>query len=298
MMRFTSLDFEKANNNSCSVCSIGIAVFENGNIIFSNNYLVQPPGNEYLTLHTTIHGITAADTCSAPHFPVIWDMISEHIEDQIVIAHNGCTVEFPILESLFSYYEMDMPAYQNICTLQLSQQLFPYLNNYKLSTLAELFNLSFSEKLHHNSQYDAEICGLIFLKMNQFFKLNNSFEPINRMKKETAKSDFFNDTFASKRIDSSLIYPTEKPKYENHFFCSKKIVITGEFARFPKQRNKLAQILFDCGADINTAISKNTDLVLVGTGAGPKKMEKITSLNIAVMNEDELIELIKNFCND
>ena len=99
-------------------------------------------------------------------------------------------------------------------------------------------------------------------------------------------------------IDFQKIYPTEKPKYENHYFYSKKIVITGEFARFPKQRNKLAQILFDCGADINTAISKNTDVVLVGTGAGPKKMEKITSLNITVMNEEELIELIKDFCDD
>lgn len=295
MMRFTSLDFEKANNDSCSVCSIGIAVFENGNIIFSNNYLVQPPGNEYLALHTSIHGITADDTYTAPHFPIIWDMIREHIEGQVVIAHNGCTVEFPILESLFSYYEIDMPAYQGICTLQLSQQLFPYLNHHKLSLLAELFNLSFSEKLHHNSQYDAEVCGLIFLKMNRFFKLNNSLEPTHKMKKETAKADFFTEAFSTKRIDSSLIYPSEKPKYENHYFYSKKVVITGEFNAFPKQRNRLAQILFDCGADINTSISKNTDLVLVGTGAGPKKMEKISALSIAVMNEEELLELIKDF---
>lgn len=294
-MRFTSLDFEKANNDSCSVCSIGIAVFENGNIIFSNNYLVQPPGNEYLALHTSIHGITPEDTCSAPYFPVIWDLVREHVEGQVVVAHNGCTVEFPILENLFSYYEIDMPDYQGICTLQLSQQLFPYLNNHQLPTLAELFNLNFSEKLHHNSQYDAEVCGFIFLKMNQFFALNSFFVPDNKVKKNNVKANFFTEAFSTKRIDSSLIYPSEKPKYENHYFYSKKVVITGEFNAFPKQRNRLAQILFDCGADINTSISKNTDLVLVGAGAGPKKMEKINALNIAVMNEKELLELIKDF---
>ncbi|MBU4537773.1 MAG: hypothetical protein L6264_09100 [Weeksellaceae bacterium] len=296
-MRFTSIDFEKANKDSCSVCSIGISVFENGNIIFSNNFLVQPPGNEYLPLHTSIHGITPEDTCSAPHFPIIWDMLREHIEGQIVIAHNGCAVEFPILESLFSYYEMEMPAYQGVCTLQLSQQLFPYLNNHQLPTLAKLFNLSFSEMLHHNSQYDAEVCGFVFLKMNQFFTLNSSFVPENKIKKENIKADFFTEAFSTKRIDSSLIYPSEKPKYENHYFYSKKVVITGEFTAFPKQRNKLAQILFDCGADINTSISKNTDLVLVGTGVGPRKMEKINALSIAVMNEEELLELIKDFIN-
>lgn len=297
-MKFTSIDFEKSNNDSCSVCSIGISVFENGNLVFSDNYLVQPPGNEYLALHTTIHGITADDTCDAPAFPEIWRNIHQYVEGQMLVAHNGSTVEFPILESLFSYYQMAMPVYKGICTLNLSQQLFPYLNNYKLSTIAELLNLNFDENRYHNSQYDAEICGLIFLRMTQFFKLSSAFQPDSKIKKESAKSDFFNDTFAAKKIDSTLIYPSDKPKYENHFFYSKKIVITGEFAKFPKQRNKLAQILFDCGADINTSISKNTDLVLVGTGAGPKKMEKITSLNIAVMNEGELLELIREFCDD
>lgn len=269
----------------------------NGMVIYSDNFLVKPPGIQYLSLHTSIHGIAAEDTCTAPHFPEVWDLISEHIEGQIIVAHNGCTVEFPILESLLRYYKMNLPSYQGICTLQLSQQLFPYLNTHRLSTLAELLNLNFSEKLHHNSQYDAEVCGLIFLKMHQYFKLNSFFQPDYQIKEETVKKDFFSETFASKKIDSSLIYPTEKPKYENHYLYSKKIFITGEFTAFPKQRNKLAQILFDCGADINTSISKNTDLVLVGTGAGPKKMEKITALSIAVMNEEELLGLIGEFLN-
>lgn len=294
-MRFTSIDFEKANNDSCSVCSIGISVFENDNIIYSHNYLVQPPGNHYLTLHTSIHGLSAEDTRDALTFPEVWNTMNHYIEGEIVVAHNGCTVEFPILKSLFHFYNITLPDYKGICTLELSQQLFPYLRNHKLSTLAALFNLDFSENLHHNAQYDAEVCGFIFMKMNHLFKLNNSFVPDHKLKKENSKSNFFVDTFSSKKIDSSLIYPTESPKYENHYFYSKKVVITGEFNAFPKQRSKLAQILFDCGADINTSISKNTDLVLVGTGAGPKKMEKINSLNIAVMNEEELLKLLADF---
>lgn len=297
-MRFTSIDFEKANNDSCSVCSIGISVFENDNLLFSNTYLVQPPGNEYLALHTSIHGITAEDTCSEPYFPAIWGRMRENIEGKIVVAHNGSTVEFPILESLFNFYEMEKPVFKPVCTQQLSQQLFPYLNDHKLSTLAGIFNLGFDENLHHNALYDSEICGFIFIKMNQFFRLDNNFLPDSKAKKTKVKTDFFTDTFASKKIDSSLIYPTVKPKYENHYFHTKKIVITGEFTAFPKQRNRLAQILFDCGADINTSISKNTDLVLVGTGAGPKKMEKINALSITIMNERELLELIREFIEE
>lgn len=294
-MKFTAIDFEKATNDSNSVCSIGVSVFDGGNIIFSQNFLIQPPGNAYLQLHSSIHGISAEDTFNAPVFSEVWQVVRQFIDGETVVAHNGSTVEFPIIESVCQYYQIDVPQYTGICTLQLSQQLFPYLNNHKLSTLAELFNLNFNIDRYHNSQYDAEVCGLIFLKMNHFFKMNSRFIPDHSIKKDSAKTDFVSETFASKKIDSSLIYPTEKPKYENHFFFSKKVVITGEFSAFPKQRNKLAQILFDCGADINTSISKNTDVVLVGTGAGPKKMEKINILGIAVMNEEELIGLIGDF---
>lgn len=295
-MRFTAIDFEKANNDSCSVCSIGISVFENNELLFSNNYLVQPPGNEYLPLHTSIHGITADDTMTEPYFPTIWNRIRENIRGEIVVAHNGSTVEFPILKKLFSFYEMEKPLFTEICTQQLSQKLFPYLKNHKLSTLADVFNIGFNEKLHHNAMYDSEICGFVFIKMKEFFTLNSSFHPENAIKTNNGnRSESLSQSFSSKKIDSGFIYPTTKPKYENHYFYSKKIVITGEFTAFPKQRNKLAQILFDCGADINTGISKNTDLVLVGTGAGPKKMEKINALSIAVMNEEELLGLIGEF---
>lgn len=297
-MRFTSIDFEKANNDSCSVCSIGVSVFDDKGLLFSNTYLVQPPGNEYLDLHTSIHGITAEDTCGQPYFPEIWKRIQEEIEERIVVAHNGSTVEFPILKSLFTFYEMRQPVFKPVCTQQLSQQLFPYLKNHKLSTLAELFNINFDEKLYHDAKYDSEIAGFIFMKMNQLFRLNSDFQPDRQAKKITEKKNSFSENFASKKVDSSLIYPMSKPKYENHYFYAKKIVITGEFTAFPKQRNRLAQILFDCGADINTAISRQTDLVLVGTGAGPKKLEKINALSIAVMNEVELLELIREFMND
>lgn len=74
-------------------------------------------------------------------------------------------------------------------------------------------------------------------------------------------------------------------------------MITGEFDAFPKQRNNLALILFNCGAVINTTISKKTDLVLSETGAGSKKLEQISSLNIMTMQKAELLELIKNFIN-
>lgn len=51
------------------------------------------------------------------------------------------------------------------------------------------------------------------------------------------------------------------------------MVITGTFERYPV-RERLAVMLKGYGADIQTSISRRTDIVVKGEGAGPAKNEK------------------------
>lgn len=82
-------------------------------------------------------------------------------------------------------------------------------------------------------------------------------------------------------------------------FYKARTVITGTFASYPL-RDELAGVLKNLGADINTAISSKTNVVVVGAGAGPKKLEKIEEINskredaqkIKVLNERELIQTL------
>lgn len=85
-------------------------------------------------------------------------------------------MEFPILESLFDFYAMEKPNFTEVCTLNLSQKLFPYLKSHKLSSPAELFSFNFNELFQNHSQYDSEICGFIFIKMKNLFELDNNFQ--------------------------------------------------------------------------------------------------------------------------
>ena len=53
-------------------------------------------------------------------------------------------------------------------------------------------------------------------------------------------------------------------------------------------------------ADINTSLSKQTNIVIAGSGAGPSKMKKIDDFNsqgcnIRVILEDELLEIMEKF---
>ena len=77
---------------------------------------------------------------------------------------------------------------------------------------------------------------------------------------------------------------------KSHIFFDKKVVITGEFPSF-NNRNELAEMLQNVGADVNSTISSKTDYVIVGQKAGPKKLELIKKYQIKTINEHEFIKL-------
>ena len=88
----------------------------------------------------------------------------------------------------------------------------------------------------------------------------------------------------------------------NHIFYNKKIVFTGTLKNY-SDRNKAGEIVQKYGGDINTSISKKTDIVIMGEGAGPKKIETINMLkeqgiDIRIIFEEEFISIIENskFC--
>ena len=80
-------------------------------------------------------------------------------------------------------------------------------------------------------------------------------------------------------------------------FYKKKVVFTGTLENFP-DRDEIASIIRQYGADVNGSISKKTDIVVKGAGAGPSKMKKIQELQeqgfvIRVIEEPEFMELLK-----
>lgn len=85
---------------------------------------------------------------------------------------------------------------------------------------------------------------------------------------------------------------------ETPFFHS-KVVLTGNLVTYPV-RETLATTLKKYGADINTSISRKTDMVIVGEGCGPSKMKKIEDLqaqgvDIKVIFEPEFLEIMEKY---
>jgi BRCT domain type II-containing protein len=113
--------------------------------------------------------------------------------------------------------------------------------------------------------------------------------------KYVSKSDL--KRFKQKEIDTLLLKPDLENADKSNRFYNKKVVITGDFYNYSRQ--EMAVFLHKSGADINTSISKFTNIVIVGENYGPAKMAKIKSLinqgfQIKIMPEEEFTEIYEN----
>ena len=162
MKDFEAIDFETANNERTSVCSVGVIIVRNGEIVDSFYSLIQPEPNYYNYWCTQVHGLTEEDTEDAPIFPEVWKQIVPLIEGLPLVAHNKAFDE-SCLRAAFRCYQMDYPEYPFLCTLTTSRKVFPNLENHQLHTVAQ--ECGYVLENHHHALADAEACAAIAIKI-------------------------------------------------------------------------------------------------------------------------------------
>lgn len=163
MNDFAAIDFETANECPCSVCSVGVVVVREGEVVDSFYSLIHPEPDYYQYFCQRVHGLGQEDTDDAPIFPAVWAKIAPRIEGLPLVAHNARFDE-SCLKAVFRVYQMDYPDYRFYDTLAASRRHFGrLLPNHQLHTVAaacgyELLN-------HHHALADAEACAAIARKI-------------------------------------------------------------------------------------------------------------------------------------
>lgn len=161
MKNFVAIDFETANHNPSSVCSVGIVVVRNGEITDKFYSLIQPEPNFYTYWNTKVHGLSAKDTDDAEVFPYVWEKIEPLIEGLPLVAHNS-GFDKRCLKAVFQTYQMDYPDYEFHCTLKSSRKHYPDLPNHQLHTVSA--HCGYEMRNHHEALDDALACAIIGIK--------------------------------------------------------------------------------------------------------------------------------------
>jgi DNA ligase (NAD+) len=74
--------------------------------------------------------------------------------------------------------------------------------------------------------------------------------------------------------------------------AGKTFVVSGVFEKF--SRDDLKKAIEDNGGKVGSSISSKTHYVVAGDNMGPAKLEKATQLGVAIISEDDFLELLSN----
>ncbi|BEG97788.1 3'-5' exonuclease [Bacteroides sedimenti] len=175
MESFAAIDFETANGQRSSVCSVGVIIVEDGIITDRFHSFIRPRPNFYTYWTTQVHGMTFEDTKESPDFPDVWANVSSRLNGLPLVAHNspfdeGC------LKAVFNLYGLSYPDYQFYCTCRLSKKMHKGLVNHQLHTVSQ--HCGYDLKQHHHALADAEACARIAINMFQETR-TESFEELH-----------------------------------------------------------------------------------------------------------------------
>lgn len=163
MRDFAAIDFETANGYPSSVCSVGVVIVRDGEIVDRYYSLIHPAPNYYNPRNVAVHGLTRKDTDPADCFPDVWADVVQKIEGLPLVAHNKAFDE-RCLKAAFEHYGMSYPGYEFYCTLTASRRkLGSMLRSHTLPVVA--LYCGYDMAAHHNALCDAEACACIAIKL-------------------------------------------------------------------------------------------------------------------------------------
>ena len=161
MKNYVSLDIENPNTRGNSICSIGIIVIKNNEVV-DKIYSLIDPEDRFDIRNSKINGIDASKVQGSPTFPEFWSEICEILSKNVIVGHN-ITYDLTVISNSLIRYGIDVPEFRYYDTLQLSQAHID-LESYKLSSIANKMHVKHDE---HNALSDAMVAYQLFEFLNQ-----------------------------------------------------------------------------------------------------------------------------------
>jgi DNA polymerase III subunit epsilon len=158
---FTAIDFETANSNSASACSVGLVKVRDGVVVDETGWLIRPPAgyDSFNEWNTRIHGIMAPDVAGA----LLW---SEQLPDLVafadgdaLVAHNA-GFDMGVIKAACAASFLDCPDFSYLCSLRVARKTYN-LDSYRLPVAA--MAAGFEDFHHHDALDDSRACAAIMI---------------------------------------------------------------------------------------------------------------------------------------
>lgn len=303
---FAAIDFETATAKRASACALGLVIVDSGDIVNEQDWLIRPPDNAYESFHTSLHGISAADTANAPPFDLVWSEVAALIGNRLMVAHNT-DFDISVLRHSAAYHGYTPPEASFICTYRLARSRWPDRYSWKLPNMCDALGINGLD--HHDPLSDARAAARVLLAMCEHDDcgIGGLCQGLGHR-----PGQLFADLYASAstevrgstspRVSASEIETTVDNVDPDGALFGKRVAFTGTLSSMT--REAAFQVTVNSGGMPSTSVSKQTDYLVVGmtdfgkvgTSGMSSKMRKAVELadsgaRIEILDEDDFLRL-------
>ena len=315
MFDFIALDFETANTNMNSACSIGIAAVKDGAIADTFYSLIRPKRGKFYPENIAIHGITPEMVADAKTLDEIWPEIAHFFDEHTPVFAHNVRFDMSVLKQSTS---VELPDFWYADSMDAADH---FVEGSK-SLMACASALCVSVEHHHDALDDAKVCANIILCAMNKDNISSIWEFIAKEKvgvyrfSELVATRSFGThkhepsperkpfKFYHNKVSPAEVSRTVESVDESNPLFGKNIVFTGDMSI---ERKEAMQIAVNCGAIVKSGVSRKTDFLVVGVqdkaivgedGLSGKE-EKAYELNaagtanITFLNEEQFLSLAR-----
>lgn len=283
---FVAIDFEHLYPAHETACEVGAVKVVDGIIIARYYTTINPPADFCIGRdNSDILGFTLPMLSQSPAFPEVYDMLVRFIGALPLVAHKAST-ERSVLEKCCKLYGIQETLLINGIT-----DTCDFFGGKALPECCHEHGIALIK--HHDPLHDAEATAHLYLTSKGVEET-----PIVRGERMSSKQlkQYKEEKDA---FDPSILQPLTDDEVANKntpFFGRVKTVVTGQYTAYP-DRNLLKQRIKELGADIDSSVSKNTKILVVGTtDVGPSKLQKAKEYGVRIITEEELYQWVERQC--
>ncbi|MGK5093450.1 3'-5' exonuclease [Deltaproteobacteria bacterium TL4] len=154
---FAAIDFETADYDRDSACSLAIVTVEDNQIVDRTYALIRPPRKQFI--FTDLHGISWQDVKNEPTFAELWPQFEKKLTQASFIAAHNASFDKGVLYACCETAAIEPPHLTFRCTVQLARAVWN-IRPTKLSNVCSHLNIPLQ---HHHALSDAEACAKIVI---------------------------------------------------------------------------------------------------------------------------------------
>ena len=287
-MKVIALDFETANEQRSSPCSIGLAWIEDGEVARIEHHFIRPPGNRFASFNMAFHGIRPEHVADAEEWPDVLERLRPELEGALVLAHNA-SFDISVIRRTCEHYGVAPPSFDYLCTVQVARGVWPDLPSHKLNVVCGHLSVDFK---HHDAAGDAYACGQVAIAAAGLTGAAGVRDLPGKIGLTLGRLS--QETYAPSQSRSLPRKAPPRPRRvlpagAERRLAGRTVVFTGQLDTM--SRPDAQDLAAAMGARVVLSVTKAVDLVVAGPGAGAK-LRTARERGLHVMDEEAWLALV------